>query len=154
MTDLKEKLSEHFTLQEMTRSTSHPEIYNVPPPAYVDNLRRLCTWLEDLRRTYQECYCDGVDTPVKISNGYRSQKLNRAVGGARDSNHLTGCAADIVCKDCQQAVRYAALLLDIAAQREEPFDELIIEKKYLNFWVHFAVRADRNRQHVTCIVVR
>lgn len=152
MTDPKEKLSEHFTLGEMTASSSHPEIYNVPPPAYVDNLRRLCSWLEELRRTYAESYCDCRDTPLRISSGYRSEKLNRAVGGERQSNHLTGCAADIRCDSCAQAVRYAALLLDIAAQRAEPFDELIIEKKYTHFWLHFAVRPTNNRLKVTCIV--
>ena len=154
MTNPDEKLTAHFTVGEMTRSTSHPEILNQPPPAYVENLRHLCTWLEELRRQYIESYCDGEDTPLKVSSGYRSEKLNRAVGGDRDSNHLTGCAADIICKDCLQAVRYGALLLDIAGQRHARFDELIIEKKYLHFWLHFAVRPANNRMKVTVLEKR
>ena len=101
MTDPETKLTEHFTLKEMVTSSSHPEIYNVPAPAQVENLRHVCEWLEDLRQRYNERYCGpGADTPVKVSSGYRSYKLNNKVGGARDSNHLIGCAADIVCRDC------------------------------------------------------
>mgnify|MGYP002624347764 CR=1 FL=1 len=152
MNDPKELLTPHFTVGEMTRSTSHPEIYNVPVPRDVENLRRVCSWLENLRRLYIDLYCNGVDTPVKISSGYRSKSLNKAVGGARESNHLTGCAADIMCKDCVQALRYATLLLDIAKMRKECFDELIIEKKFTHFWVHFAVRPSNNRMVVTAII--
>lgn len=154
MTDPNEKLSEHFTLGELTKSSSHPEIYNVPPPAYVENLRRVCQWLEMLRRVYSEVYCDCADTPVKISSGYRSERLNRAVGGNKDSNHLTGCAADIVCSGCQQAVQYASVLIDCFAQMEERWDEIIIEKKYTHYWLHFAVRPDNNRCKVTVIEKR
>ena len=43
------KLSEHFTLGEMTRSNSHPEIYNIPSHEAIANLTNLCKWLEVLR---------------------------------------------------------------------------------------------------------
>ena len=151
MTDPQTKLTPHFTLGEMTRSTSHPEIYNVPPPAYVDNLTRVCGWLEKLRERYNILYADNRDEPIKISSGYRSEKLNRAVRGARDSNHLTGCAADIVCRNCEQAVRYAAILLDLSLYNDHPFDELIIERKFTHYWLHFAVRKDGNRGKVSMI---
>ena len=42
------RLSEHFTLGEFTRS-SHPEIYNIPSHQAIENLKRLCQWLEELR---------------------------------------------------------------------------------------------------------
>ena len=67
-----------------------------------------------------------------MSSGYRSYKLNNKVGWARDSNHLIGCAADIVCCDCAQAVQYAALLMEISVDRG-PWDEIIIEKKFNRF---------------------
>ena len=46
------KLSEHFTLGEFTRSGSHPEVYNIPSHEAIGNLKRLCTWLEELRRRF------------------------------------------------------------------------------------------------------
>jgi hypothetical protein len=83
--------------------------------------------------------------------------LNKAVGGALNSNHLTGCAADIHCpgKDANErakmALRYAMLLVEIAEVRKERFDELIIERRGTSWWVHFAVRPSGNRMWVTVI---
>lgn len=159
MIDPKTKLSEHFTLKEMTASANHPEIYNVPPTDKVDNLIVVCRWLEDLRAAYNGRYPapDGKEQPLRINSGYRSPMLNRAVGGAPHSNHLDGCAADIRCdgkeanERAQKALRYAMLLVEIAEVRKERFDELIIERKGTNWWVHFAVRPDKNRMWITVI---
>ena len=150
------KLTEHFTLKEMVTSQNHPDIYNVPAPAQIENLRRVCQWLEDLRRLYNERYgTPAKDEPLRVSSGYRSYKLNNKVGGARDSNHLIGCAADIVCRDCAQAVQYATLLMEVSVDRG-PWDEIIIEKKFNHFWLHFAVRPQTlpNRCKVTVIEKR
>ena len=50
------KLSEHFSLGELTRSKSHPEIYNIPSHVHIENLKRVCVWLEALRARYNERY--------------------------------------------------------------------------------------------------
>ena len=152
------KLTEHFTLREMTASKSHPEVPNNPDEKQIENLRFVCHWLENLRDAYNTFYPseDGKEQPIKISSGYRSKMLNYAVGGVSDSNHLTGCAADIRCKDCTQAVRYAALLIELFQKAKKDWDEIIIEKKSSKgrtFWVHFAVRPERNRCKVTCITL-
>ena len=88
---------------------------------------------------------DGKEQPVKISSGFRSKMLNRAVGGVTDSNHLDGNAADIVCKDCTQALEYAFILLILFRKAGQEFDELFIERKGVRYWVHFAVREFNNR---------
>ena len=44
-------LSEHFTLGEVTKS-KHAEIFNIPSHMAIDNLKRVCSWLEELRRRY------------------------------------------------------------------------------------------------------
>ena len=36
------KLSEHFNLGEMTKSSSHPEVYNIPSHEAIANLKRVC----------------------------------------------------------------------------------------------------------------
>ena len=140
------KLSEHFTLEEMTR-TKVKGIDNTPNGAAVDNLKNLCRWLEMLRGERNKRYGDG-DAPIIINSGYRSAAVNKAVGGAATSNHLTGCAADIRCFGIEQAIRYATILLDISDEADEPFDELLIEKNWYNYWVHFAVRPDMNRRKI------
>ncbi len=151
MTNPETYLSEHFQLKEFTASTSYPDIYNVPSPGVVENLRVVAQWLEEMRSRYNRAYMAGRDTPVVVSSGYRSIKFNRAVGGTKESNHLYGYAADLRCRDLTQAIRYAALLLDISMDWVKPFDELIIERRYNRYWLHFAVCPTRNRLNVTFI---
>ena len=144
MIDKKLKLSEHMTLGELIKTKTG--IDNVPNEEQVKNLKRLCGWLEKLRKRWNDLYGEG-DDPIIINSGFRSPEVNKAVGGATLSNHLTGCAVDIRCIGIEQALRYAAILLDISDLNKEDFDELIIERSKLgNYWIHFAVRPMENRR--------
>ena len=136
-------LSEHFTLGELTKTKTG--ISNVPNEEQVNNLKRLCGWLEKLRKRWNDLYGDG-DDPIIINSGFRCPEVNKAVGGWAQSNHLTGCAVDIRCVGIEQAIRYATLLLDISDLNHEDFDELIIERKGYSYWIHFAVRPMENRR--------
>ena len=173
------KLSEHFTLDEMCKTSANLD--NVPNEAQVENLKRLCGWLEKLRRRYNLRYVYGKMersvsppelggargglhpahtgtppnlggekiTPIIINSGYRSEAVNKAVGGAKGSNHLTGCAADIRVTGIEQLVRYATILLDISDESQEDFDELLLERSPKGtYWLHFAVRPSGNRRKV------
>ena len=139
----KMKLSEHMTLGELTKTKTGIE--NVPNEEQVKNLKRLCGWLEKLRKRWNDLYGDG-DDPIIINSGFRSPEVNKAVGGVPTSNHTTGCAVDIRCIGVEQALRYAAILLDISDLNHEDFDELIIERKGYTYWIHFAVRPKNNRR--------
>ena len=100
--DNKAKLSEHFTLYEMTKTKHVTKDGNIPSRVIIENLRRLCTdWLEELRRRYNLLYGGDSDKekPIIINSAYRSPEVNRLAGGVASSNHLTGCAADIRCED-------------------------------------------------------
>ena len=142
-------LSEHFTLAEMCKT--NVKLKNVPNEAQVENLKRLCGWLEMLRRRYNERYGEGND-PLIINSAYRSPAVNKAVGGVATSNHLTGCAADIRVAGIEQLIRYATILLDISDESQEDFDELLIERnRYGAIWLHFAVRPFSNRRKVSFI---
>ena len=136
-------LSEHMTLAELTKTKTGIE--NVPNEAQVENLKRVCRWLERLRKRWNDKYGDG-DDPIIINSGFRSPEVNKAVGGVPTSNHLTGCAVDIRCIGMEQALRYAAILLDISDMSREDFDELLIEQKRSVVWIHFAVRPSGNRR--------
>ena len=150
------KLSEHFTLGEMIK-TRAKGLDNTPQHGAVINLKNLCeNWLEDLRYSYNLLYClqPGEDyessknvEPLIINSGFRSEAVNKAVDGAKESNHLTGCAVDIHCLGIEQAIRYAAILLDIADGKKQEFDELLIERSPKgSYWLHFAVRPKDNRR--------
>ena len=140
------KLSEHFTLRELCKTNTGIE--NVPNEAQVENLKRLCRWLERLRKRWNDKYGDG-DDPIIINSGFRSPEVNKAVGGVPTSNHLTGCAVDIRCIGMEQALRYAAILLDISDMSREDFDELLIEQNRSVIWIHFAVRPSGNRRRTS-----
>ena len=139
----KANLSEHFVLGEFTRS-KYPEVYNIPSHEAIANMKRLCVWLEVLRNK--------VGHPIVINSGYRSPQLNRKVGGAPTSNHLTGCAVDIRTSGFEQAIEYTAILIAYATESNQDFDELLIEKnRYGAVWLHFAVRPKENRHKVNFI---
>ena len=166
------RLSQHFTLGEMTRTGTG--IPNIPSRVSIENLRNICeNWLEELRRRYNERYVfeeggrrkeegeyykgrkeaaepeetEEAEEPIVITSGYRSPEVNRAVGGSPTSNHLMGCAVDIRCAGVEQALRYAVILMDYADESRQDYDELLIERnKSGRYWVHFAVRPKENRR--------
>ena len=136
----KEKLSEHFTLGEMTKTSYKTKDGNIPSHVAIENLKRLCSWLEMLRSEWNKRYGEG-DEPIIINSAYRSWEVNKRAGGSSTSNHLVGCAADIKCLGMEQALRYAVILLDISDNAREDFDELLLERSSRgNYWIHFAVR--------------
>ena len=144
-------LSEHFKLGEFTRNNSHPEVYNIPTHEAIANLKRVCEWLEVLRKRYNDKYGVGEE-PIRINSGYRSPQLNKKIGGVAGSNHLTGCAVDIRVLGMEQLIRYATILLDYADESKLDFDELLIERnRYGAIWVHFAVRPKENRRKILFI---
>ena len=130
---------------------TNKNVKNVPNEAQVENLKRLCRWLEMLRDEWNRRYGDG-DDPIVINSGFRSPAVNKAVGGSATSNHLTGCAADIRVSGIEQLVRYATILLDISDESQEDFDELLLERNAKGaYWLHFAVRPDINRRKIRLI---
>ena len=142
-------LSEHFSLAELTKTNT--KIKNVPNEAQVENLKRLCGWLEMLRSEWNKRYGEG-DDPIVINSGYRSPQVNKAVGGAPSSNHLTGCAVDIHVTGLEQLIHYASTLLDISDESQEDFDELLLERSPKGtYWLHFAVRPSGNRRKINMI---
>ena len=147
------KLSEHFTLGELCKTSAKTKDGNIPSHVHIENLKRLCRWLEMLRSEWNNRYGEGID-PIIINSGYRSEAVNKAIGGVKGSNHLTGCAADIRVAGMEQALRYAVILLDISDESQEDFDELLIERSPKgSYWLHFAVRppSQENRRKVRFI---
>ena len=130
------KLSEHFTLEELTFSATaqRKQIDNKPPAEVLDNMKRLAAGLEEVRTALG-------NKPMRINSGYRSPKLNRAVGGARLSAHMAGYAADFVCPDFGSPLKIVKALAATGIQ----FDKLIQE----GTWVHISFAPEARRQLLT-----
>ncbi len=145
------RLSQHFTLGELCKTSAKTQDGNIPSHVHIENLKRLCGWLEMLRSEWNKRYGE-ADDPIIINSGYRSEAVNKAVGGVSGSNHLTGCAVDIHVYGIEQLVRYAAILLDISDLNNEDFDELLLERSPRgSYWLHFAVRQSGNRRRIRLI---
>ena len=131
------KLSKNFSLEEMCRSNtaSVRGLPNVPNAEQVKNLQQLCeNVLQPLR--------DHLGKPVAINSGFRSQAVNMAVGGANNSQHMKGEAADIKCKDYPYAKEIYTWIMD-----NLEFDQVILERKGKAVWVHVSFRTNgKNRQ--------
>ena len=145
------RLTPHFTLGELTVTDVKTKDGNIPSHVAIENLKRLCEWLEHLRAQYNLLYGDGSH-PIIINSGYRSEAVNKIVGGAPNSNHLAGCAVDIKVSDAIQVMRYGVILADYANLTGQKFDELLVERsKKGTYWLHFAVRPKDNRRKVIFI---
>ena len=128
------KLSEHFTLEEMCRSGAalKHRIDNTPDKEQTERLRQLCrNVLEPLRRRF------GV---IRITSGFRCERLNAIVGGAKTSQHMRGEAADIHISNMETGRKmyaYIASGLD--------FDQLLFEHSMSNgaCWLHVSYKANR-----------
>lgn len=135
------RISKNFTLEEFTASVTAKDkgITNVPSTQQVVNLCALVHHvLQPLR--------DAMGHEVKIGSGYRCPRLNQAVDGASDSQHMKGEAADLcIDGDKTKGRRWFTWI-----QSHCDFDQLIWEhNKKGSYWVHVSYRSDgKNRKRV------
>lgn len=133
------QLTEHFSLQEFTRSDTARclGIDNTPPPEAIDNLRRLCIHvLEPLRRH--------VAHPIHINSGYRCPTLNLAVVGRPESLHLQGCAADLRIPSTREGREWMTWIIDHCT-----FNKVIWETAdRRRYWIHVSYVEGQNQGHV------
>ena len=153
MTDI--RLSEHFMLSEFTRSSTAERlgICNELDPFYpthkdiIANLKRICEEILEPLRAF-------AGQPIIIGSGFRCPALNKAVGGVKNSQHMTGEACDIrlprtpyvdwgdnlAHTDMSVAYRWLDFL-----EHHTDFDQLILEHSHGEYWIHVSCKSDRSR---------
>jgi uncharacterized protein YcbK (DUF882 family) len=151
----------------MTKTNFKTEDNNEPPLEAVANMIDLCeNWLEELRFNYntiyvlnsiEDYYTSKEVEPLVINQGFRSYQVmlameNAGLNPSRTSNHMTGCAVDIRCAGVEQALRYMTILIDIADQKKQEFDELFLERRGTVYWIHFAAKPKENRRKIGFII--
>ena len=117
----------NFTIQELTASAAaeSKKINNDPTPEAVENLKQLVNNVLDPLR-------DAYGKPIRVSSGYRSPALNKAVKGSKTSQHVKGQAADITAESEQENKK----LFELAQELNLPYCQLIDEKNFS--WVHIS----------------
>ncbi|WP_422099110.1 D-Ala-D-Ala carboxypeptidase family metallohydrolase [Variovorax sp.] len=119
-------LSTHFSLAELTASQTAARngLKNEPGPDALANLRRLAVVLEDVRTAL-------LQAPMLVSSGFRSANVNALVGGAADSAHKDGRAADFTAPRFGSPRDVCQRIVDAGIT----FDQLIYE----GTWVHIGI---------------
>lgn len=118
----------HFTIEELCASKTAEKqgISNKPNVQQIINMVYLAAYvLEPLRVAMGE--------PIKIGSGFRSEALNKAVGGVRNSQHLKGQAVDLcIDGDMVKGRKWFNYIRD-----HLPYDQLIWEHNTKgSYWVH------------------
>ena len=124
----------NFTISELCKSETAEKsgIKNVPDLKALDNLLNLIFYiLQPIRDKF------GI---ITVTSGYRSFMVNKLVNGAVNSNHLFGCAADIIPLKAtfRQVYDFVVNNLD--------YDECFIEQSKDKKWLHIAFRKNNNRK--------
>lgn len=125
-----------FTTDELTHSDTAiaKKIDNTPTEEVKKNLENLVKYvLDPLRKMYGK--------PIYVNSGYRSEALNKAVGGSKTSQHVLGMAADIDTRTREGNIE----LFDLIAKNLS-FDQLIDEKDYS--WIHVSFDPKRLRNQI------
>lgn len=128
------KLSEHFILDEFTASqtASRRGIDNTPSEVVIERLRMLAATLEQIRTLLK-------NNSIRVSSGYRSVALNRAIRSGDLSAHVLGYAVDFTCPGFGTPKEVANKI----AESPIKFDQLIYE----GTWIHLSIDP-RNRREV------
>lgn len=124
-------LSKNLELFEMTRSETAKRkgVSNQPTPEHIENMKILA------EKVFQPIR-DHFGVPIYISSGYRSAALNKKIGGAKNSQHLTGEAIDIDMDGHSSKVTNVQIFNFI--REKLSFDQLIWEygNNVTPDWVH------------------
>jgi uncharacterized protein YcbK (DUF882 family) len=129
------KIGKYFTLEELIKTNS--KLVNVPSKAETENLRLLVeNVLDPLREKYGK--------PITVNSGYRSPIVNARVGGAKNSDHVKGMAADITAGSKDENKKLFEIIRD-----NFTFRQLINEYDYK--WVHVSFNKDDNKKQILAI---
>lgn len=133
------ELTKNFTLEEFLESpTAKEQGFDeqfTPTKFTIHNLNNLCEEvLQPLRDKYKKS--------IPITSGYRCERLNDFIKGAKNSQHLQGKAADISVGSKRDNRELFKLIINLNL----PFDQLINEQNYT--WIHVSYDPTQNRKMI------
>jgi zinc D-Ala-D-Ala carboxypeptidase len=132
------RLSKNFVLSEITRSNTATRlgISNEPTKEHLENMQRLISNLVQPMR-------DELG-PIRITSGYRSKELNRAIGGSTRSQHCKAQALDL--QFWENGQMNNKKIYDWIINSHLEFDQMINEFDFA--WIHLSLKEKGNRKEV------
>lgn len=137
-------MGKYFSIKELCKTST--KIDNTPNADIINNLNQLIDVLDDIREEWTKvCDVNGWGTgAIIVTSGYRSQAVNKAVGGVNNSEHLLGYAVDIVPSNGKNLELYN-MIRDYLLLNNIPFSQLINEKPKngIPSWIHFSINGKK-----------
>ena len=132
------KLSKNFSRAEIEHSNTAKRlgISNEMSDKHLENMQRVIDNLIQPMR-------DAIG-PIRISSGYRSPKLNKAIGGSSRSQHSKGEALDL--QFWEKGKMNNKVIYDWVLESGVEFDQMINEFDYS--WIHISLKSKENRSQV------
>ena len=127
----------YFTIAELYASDTAKKynIDNTPDPIITSHLQQLINFLNPLREAW--------GSAIKVSSGYRCDKLNRFVGGSKTSSHLIGYGVDLIPANGKMD-DFKKFIVDY--MKTLMFDQCIIEKSGKTEWIHIGLYNNKGQQ--------
>lgn len=144
-------MGKYFSIDEMIKSTtaSSKNIDNTPNEEQKKHIYELIDVLDMLREGWTElCEENKWGTAsIRVNSGFRSDALNKAVGGSKTSSHKTGYAADIEPVN-NRMKEFQEFVPNFCKEHNIPFDQIIKEKPKngIASWLHFGLFNARGEQ--------
>ena len=147
----------NFTIGELSYSATAENlgINNSPDTITRVHLTETIRLLECIRAEWEE-YCEryGLGNPaIRVSSGYRSPELNKAVGGVKNSAHVEGYAADLQPVNGKQD-EFEKFFATEFSHMGYAYDQIIIEKSKTARWVHVGYKRADGKQRRQCFTLK
>ena len=132
-------IPEYFSFKELVYSkyAEDNKIDNMPDWSIISNLKYLAICLDDIRRAWGKA--------IRVTSGYRSAALNKAIGGVKSSHHKMGLAADLQPLNMDDFDDFKKFIVEYFENFDGEFSQVIIEKSGSTEWIHVSF-ADNRRQ--------
>lgn len=127
-----ELFTKNFSYDELIASATAKRLGldNTPTPEEKERLRQLA---EDILQPIRDAW----RAPIVVTSGFRSEEVNKAVGGVKTSQHRLGEAADIKVGGKDRNKKLFNLIYKLISTGKIKVGQLIDEYNYQ--WIHVSL---------------
>lgn len=140
-------MGKYFTIDELTKTDTGLD--NTPNELEIKHLEELIKVIDNIREKWTELCRNNKwgSASIIVSSGYRSDKVNKAVGGSKTSEHRLGYAVDFEPSN-GKLKEFWDFIVDYVTTNNIGFSQLIAEKPRngIPSWVHFSINGKKGQR--------